>query len=63
MTKLHPFFSIGTIGMILTAIMHMFLSLGLSLTFVHKTFFGMYPIFFAFLIVGTAITAKKQKHL
>lgn len=61
MTKFHPFFSIGTVGMILTAAMHMFLSLGLSLTSVHKTFVVMYPVFFTFLLLGVVLTVKKQK--
>jgi hypothetical protein len=61
MTKFHPFFSIGTAGMILTAILHMFLSVGLTLTSVHATFFAMYPVFFTFLILGVVFTVKKQK--
>lgn len=61
MTKFHPLFSIGTVGMILTAILHMFLSLGLSLTSVHATFFIMYPVFLSFLILGVVFTVKKQK--
>jgi len=52
MKKLHPFYSIGTIGMILTACLHMFLALGLSLTNVHTAFFMIYPMFLAFLIIG-----------
>ncbi|SHF19149.1 hypothetical protein SAMN02745131_01998 [Flavisolibacter ginsengisoli DSM 18119] len=61
MTKFHPFFVIGTVGMILTAILHMFLSLMLTLTTVHATFYVMYPIFLTFLILGVVFTVKKQK--
>jgi hypothetical protein len=61
MTKFHPFFNIGTVGMILTAILHMFFSLGLSLTSAHATFFVMYPVFLTFLILGVVFTVKKQK--
>lgn len=57
----HPFFIIGTIGMIVTAVIHMILALGLSLTSVHSTFFVIYPTFAAFLIIGFSLTLKKQK--
>ncbi len=61
MTKFHPFFSIGTVGIILIALLHMFLSLGLSLTSVHATFFVLNPAFLPFLILGVVFTVKNQK--
>lgn len=61
MTKFHPFFAVGSVGMILTATLHIFLSLGLLLTSVHTTFFIMYPTFLTFLILGLALTIQKQK--
>lgn len=63
MKKFNPFFTIGTVGMIVIACLHMFLSLGLSLTSVHSTFLVIYPVFLAFLILGVAFTVKKQKAL
>ena len=63
MKKFHPFFSIGTIGIIITAVLHMFLTLGLSLSDVHSIFFILYPSFLSFLILGVAITVKNQKEL
>lgn len=61
MRKFHPFFTIGTVGMIVIAFLHMFLALGLSLTSIHTTFFILYPIFLTFLILGVIFTVKKQK--
>ena len=61
MKKIHPFFTIGTVGMIITACLHMFLELGLSLTSVHSTFFILYPVFLIFLILGVVLTVKNQK--
>lgn len=61
MKNFHPFFAIGTFGTIITAIFHMFMSLGLSITSSHATFFVIYPIFIAFLFIGVALTVKAQK--
>lgn len=63
MKKFHPFFIIGTFGMIITAILHIILALGLSLTNVHNTFFIIYPTFLSFLILGVALTVKNQKEM
>lgn len=60
--KFHPFFIIGTVGMIVTSILHMFLSLGLSVSSAHATFFVIYPTFIAFLAIGFGLTLKKQKN-
>ena len=61
MKKFHPFFTIGTVGMIVTACLHMFLALGLSLTSIHSVFFTLYPVFLTFLILGVIFTVKHQK--
>lgn len=61
MKKNHPFFTIGTVGIIVTACLHLFLALGLSLTSIHSVFFTLYPVFLAFLILGVVLTVKKQK--
>ncbi len=63
MKKFHPFFIIGTGGIILTACLHMFLSLGLSISSIHTTFFVLYPMFLSFLIPGVIFTIKNQKAL
>lgn len=61
MKKFHPFFTLGTGGVIVTAYLHIFLALGLSLTSIHAVFFTLYPIFLTFLILGVVLTVKKQK--
>lgn len=61
MKKFHPFFIIGTVGMIITAVLHIFLALGLALTNVHNMFFVLYPSFLSFLILGVSVTIKNQK--
>lgn len=58
---MHPFFTIGTAGMIITAILHMFLSLGLSFSSADKAFIMIYPTFLTFLIIGVGLTVRKQK--
>lgn len=60
MKNFHPFFIIGTVGMIVTSVLHIFLSLALSITEAHSTFFVIYPTFLAFLIIGLGMTLKKQ---
>lgn len=61
MKKFHPFFIIGTVGMIVTSFLHMFLALGLSITSAHSVFLAIYPSFIAFMVIGIALTLKKQK--
>ncbi|MEO6681198.1 MAG: hypothetical protein ABIN48_00090 [Ginsengibacter sp.] len=60
MKNFHPFFTIGTVGMIVLACLHIFMALALSMTS-HATFFVMYSIFLTFLILGVGLTIKKQK--
>ncbi|QOW09551.1 hypothetical protein Q73A0000_03800 [Kaistella flava (ex Peng et al. 2021)] len=61
MKKFHPFFAIGTVGIIVIAGLHLFLSLVLSITSVHTPFFTLYSIFLTFLILGVIFTIKDQK--
>ena len=61
MRKFHPFFIIGSFGIIVTALVHMFLALGLSVVSSHSIFFALYPTFLAFLTIGVGLTYKKQK--
>ena len=63
MKKFHPFFTIGTVGMIVIACLHIFLSLGLSLTSIHTIFFVLYPVFLTFLILGVALSVRGKKTL
>ena len=61
MKKFHPFFRIGTLGMIVVASLHILLALGFSLTSVHTSFFVLYQVFLSFLMIGFALTVKKKK--
>ena len=61
MKNFHPFFIIGTLGMIVTSILHMFLALGLSISSAHTSFYVIYPVFMAFLMIGFGLTLKKLK--
>lgn len=61
MKKFHPFFIIGTVGMIVTAILHIFLALVLSVSSAHSSFYVIYPTFIAFLAIGFGLTLKNQK--
>lgn len=61
MRKFHPFFVIGTVGIIVVSLLHIFMALGLSLTSLHSPFYILYSNFAAFLAIGFALTLKKQK--
>lgn len=61
MEKFHPFFIIGTVGTIVTSVLHVFLAWGLSIVAAHASFFAIYPMFIAFLFIGLGLTLKKQK--
>lgn len=63
MKRFHPFYTIGTAGMILVAGLHLFFAVGLSISSVHPAFFGLYATFLAFLVLGVAMSIKRQKHL
>jgi hypothetical protein len=52
MKKLNPLFVIGTVGMVVTAILHMFMAFVVAKPSVHTSFFVIYPVFAAFLTVG-----------
>jgi len=61
MNKFHPFFIIGTIGTIVTALLHMFFALVLSLNTVHTTFTVLYGAFTVFMFIGVRLSALKLK--
>lgn len=58
MKKFHPFFAMGSVGIIVIASLHMILALGLKLNSVHTTFFVLYPIFLTFMILGVVFSRK-----
>lgn len=61
MKKFHPFFTIGTLGMIVIAPIHIFLALGLELPSTHAAFFTIYLVFLTFIILGVTLTIKDLK--
>lgn len=54
MNKLPPFFVIGSVGLVITALLHIFMALGLGLKNVHRVFLPLYILFIALLSMGTA---------
>lgn len=52
MKNLNPLFIIGSLGMVITALLHMLLAFAVANSSVHKSFFIIYPVFAAFLTVG-----------
>ncbi len=53
MHKFPPFYVIGTVGMIVTAGLHVLITLVLGQSGAHPVFFSLYPVFIAFLAIGT----------
>lgn len=60
MKNFNPFFVIGSLGMIITAVLHMVFALVLEMPFVHNTFWVLYPTFIAFMAVGFGQLLKLQ---
>ena len=61
MKKLNPFFVIGTVGIILTAILHIAIALLVGTPSVHRSFLIMYPVFASVLAVGAAHIVQEKK--
>jgi hypothetical protein len=62
MKNLNPFFTIGTVGMIVISTLHIALALIFSLP-VHSIFFTLYPVFAAFMAIGFVQIKNNQKKL
>ncbi|MXN92976.1 hypothetical protein GR160_17255 [Flavobacterium sp. Sd200] len=62
MKNLNPFFTIGTVGMIVISLLHIAFALILSLP-VHTVFFALYPVFAAFMALGFVQIKNNQKKL
>jgi predicted phage tail protein len=60
MKKFNPFFVIGSVGIIITAVLHMVFALVLEMPFVHNTFWVLYPTFISFMAIGVAQLLKLQ---
>lgn len=63
MKNFSPFFIIGSIGVIVTAVLHIALAMIISQASLHATFFVLYPLFMAFMLIGFRQTLKAYKKL
>lgn len=61
MHKINPFFLTGTIGMLLTSMLHIFMAAVTSEEAASSTFWMLYPLFCGFLIAGTMIMMKRKQ--
>ncbi|GHA45973.1 hypothetical protein GCM10007103_28770 [Salinimicrobium marinum] len=61
MEKINAFFMIGTIGMVTTSSLEIFITAVLSKEFVQVTSTILYPVFIVFLLIGTAVMIKRKK--
>lgn len=61
MNQPNTFYKIGTIGIILTIALHIFLSITLTNTSVHTSFAVIYPSWIAFLVIGSTQVKKKEE--
>ena len=62
MQKINPFFKIGTIGMMVTASLHVLLALLLSEELLQTSSSILYPVFLIFLIIGTYVMTKRKNN-
>jgi hypothetical protein len=62
MKNLNPFFTIGTVGMIVISVLHIALAFILNLP-VHNVFFSVYPVFIAFMAIGVVQNKNDRKKL
>lgn len=53
MNKLPPFFVIGSVGLVVTALLHIFMALVIGMQNVHVGFLGLYLLFIAMLGIGS----------
>ncbi|WP_143822163.1 hypothetical protein [Mucilaginibacter pedocola] len=63
MKKLHPFFVLGTVGIVVISTLHIFMALVLSVKGVHQTFVVLYPTFGSFLMIGVGLMMKEKAGL
>jgi hypothetical protein len=61
MKTLNPYFVIGTIGMIVTAVLHIFMAILVGTPSVHRAFMLLYPVFAALLTIGGMQILQERK--
>ncbi|NJY61629.1 hypothetical protein HC174_02515 [Salinimicrobium sp. CDJ15-81-2] len=63
MNQINPFFLIGTVGMLITSILHIFMAVITSEEAASNSFWVLYPVFAGFLIAGTIVMMKRKSPL
>ena len=61
MNNLNAFYKIGTIGLILTAALHILFAVVFLIPSVHTSFAIVYPSWIAFLVIGSTQMAREKK--
>lgn len=61
MKRFHPFFIVGTLGMLITSLLHICMAIFAIRSFSHASFISIYPVFVTFVILGIILTYNKQK--
>jgi len=60
MKNMNPFFVIGSVGMIITAVLHMVFALIFAMPAVNNTMWILYPTFASFMAIGFGQILKAQ---
>ncbi len=60
MNRINPFFLIGTTGMLISSVLHIFMAAITSEEIASTTYWILYPVFLGFLIVGTIIMMNRK---
>lgn len=60
MKNMNPFFVIGSVGMILTAVLHMVFALIFAMPAANNTMWILYPTFASFMVIGFGQILKSQ---
>lgn len=61
MKNFSPFFVIGSLGMVVVALLHMLIAF-LTVKPSHAAFFALYPVFLSFMIIGFGQVLKASKN-
>ena len=60
MKKINPYFTIGTIGIIVTALLHIFMTIYIPGPDLHIAFIILYTVFIVLLAIGFGKILKEQ---
>lgn len=62
MKKINSWFTIGTVGIVVTAVLHILMTLLISGNALQVTFLILYPVFIIFLAIGFRKILKEQEN-